>query len=284
VRRARRAIGLGSLGACVIACGAGAMAWTGEARAPSAATRAGDAKGGADQAKAAPAAPIEIGDREGWRGGCPPDMASIDGRYCVDRFEASLREILPNGEERPWSPFLPVGRARIVRAVSERGAMPQAYVSEQQAGDACRRAGKRLCTAAEWTAACMGPSRTRYPYGDVNEPGRCNDDGRSPVVATWGFKKSTFTWDKMNAPFLNQMDDTLSRAGDRQGCTNGYGVYDMVGNLHEWVEDAKGTFYGGYYQDTHQHGDGCAYKTTAHSVTYHDYSTGFRCCAGASAP
>ena len=38
---------------------------------------------------------------------------------------------------------------------------------------------------------------------------------------------------------------------------------------------------GGYYQDTHLNGDGCSYRTVAHDVSYHDYSTGFRCCADA---
>ena len=32
------------------------------------------------------------------------------------------------------------------------------------------------------------------------------------------------------------------------------------------------------YLDTHKHGDGCDYVTTAHAPKYHDYSTGFRCC------
>jgi hypothetical protein len=40
----------------------------------------------------------------------------------------------------------------------------------------------------------------------------------------------------------------------------------------------RGTFRGGYYLDTHINGNGCEYKTTAHSVKYRDYSTGFRCC------
>jgi hypothetical protein len=52
----------------------------------------------------------------------------------------------------------------------------------------------------------------------------------------------------------------------------------MVGNLHEWVDDEKGTFYGGYYQDVTLNGQGCGYVTTAHEARYHDYSTGFRCC------
>jgi hypothetical protein len=51
----------------------------------------------------------------------------------------------------------------------------------------------------------------------------------------------------------------------------------MVGNIHEWTDDAS--FRGGYYLDTQMNGEGCDYRTTAHSANYYDYSTGFRCCA-----
>ena len=33
------------------------------------------------------------------------------------------------------------------------------------------------------------------------------------------------------------------------------------------------------YLDTHQLGDGCNYRTPGPDIYYHDYSTGFRCCA-----
>ena len=85
----------------------------------------------------------------------------------------------------------------------------------------------------------------------------------------------------MNDPRLNELEGTLAKTGTHEGCTNGYGVYDMVGNIHEWVADPNGTFQGGYYQDTHLNGEGCTYKTMAHAAWYHDYSTGFRCCADA---
>jgi formylglycine-generating enzyme len=85
--------------------------------------------------------------------------------------------------------------------------------------------------------------------------------------------------DRMNNPALNQVPGTLAKSGEHEGCTNDYGVYDMVGNLHEWVADPSGTFQGGYYLDTHLNGDGCTYRTMAHESWYHDYSTGFRCCA-----
>ena len=58
-------------------------------------------------------------------------------------------------------------------------------------------------------------------------------------------------------------------------------LFDLHGNLHEWVVDADGTFRGGFYVDVLINGPGCTYATTAHTSTYHDYSTGFRCCRDA---
>ena len=224
---------------------------------------------------------------------CPADMASVDDLYCVDRYEASLLEILPNGEERQWSPFLPVDDGKeghgahaniVTRAVSEPGVVPQAYISEMQAKEACTRSGKRLCRAAEWRRACMGPTKSTYGYGNSDEPKRCNDHGRSPIGTLFGLSgessaRALWTWPKMNDPQLNQLPGTLAKTGSFEDCVNGYGIHDRVGNLHEWVDDPEGTFLGGYYQDTHQNGDGCQYRTMAHAAWYHDYSTGFRCCA-----
>ncbi|MBX3200976.1 MAG: SUMF1/EgtB/PvdO family nonheme iron enzyme [Labilithrix sp.] len=212
------------------------------------------------------------------RGGCTPEMASIDGRFCIDRYEASLVEVTPTGEEYAFSPFAIVRAHHHVRAISEPDVVPQGYISATQAERACNASGKRLCKAAEWLQACRGPENKRYGYAEEREVGRCNDNGKNPVVALFGFRYDAST---MNQPELNQLEGTLAKTGDRAGCSNGYGVHDMVGNLHEWVADRNGTFYGGYYQDVASagHGEGCGYKTTAHEARYHDYSTGFRCCA-----
>ena len=214
---------------------------------------------------------------------CPPEMASIDDRYCVDRYEGSLVEVLPSGDERPWPFTQPMdGTGIALRAVSVPGVKPQGYISGKQAAEACGRSGKRLCKPAEWKQACRGPARTQFGYGQERVDGTCNDHGRSPVRARIAEEPGSgwsWTWDRMNDPKLNAFEGTLADTGSHPACTNGYGVYDMVGNLHEWVDDADGTFLGGYYQDTHINGDGCGYRTDAHSFTYHDYSTGFRCCA-----
>ena len=78
---------------------------------------------------------------------------------------------------------------------------------------------------------------------------------------------------------LNQLPDGLSPTGAHAGCVSADGIYDMMGNLHEWTAAPSGTFRGGYYLDTKLNGEGCDYRTTAHAPAYYDYSTGFRCCA-----
>jgi hypothetical protein len=118
-----------------------------------------------------------------------------------------------------------------------------------------------------------------FPYGDARDKGVCNDVGVSPLHAFYPEAPETYTSGPMNDPRLNQVPKTLAKTGAFVRCTNTFGVYDMVGNLHEWVMSSRPTFRGGYYQDTHLNGDGCAYRTTAHGSSYHDYSTGFRCCA-----
>ena len=228
---------------------------------------------------------LAAGDRPlPMNGLCPPDMASIDDKFCVDKYEASLVEIMPNGQERAWPYYQGVEGSLpgSLRAVSEKGVFPQGYISEKQAIEACGRSAKRLCKPAEWKTACKGPDPKKFGYSDQRTPGTCNDTGRSPVGLFYGAEIATgkaWTWDKMNDPQLNQMAGGLAETGSHEGCTNGYGVHDMVGNLHEWVLDPEGTFQGGYYLDVTQNGDGCSYRTDAHASWYHDYSTGFRCCA-----
>lgn len=210
---------------------------------------------------------------EAGTGGCPPGMLLVD-TFCIDRFEASLVE-LDGGA--PWSPYVNPGN-RVLRAVSLRGAVPQGYVNQLQAGAACAAAGKRLCTDAEWLRACRGPSSTTYPYGNTRLTGTCNDRrSLHPAIELYG---STASWiySHIDSPCLNQLDGGLARTGAYAGCVTAEGAQDMMGNLHEWTADPNGTFRGGFFVDTVLNGNGCLYATTAHAVSHWDYSTGFRCC------
>ncbi len=217
------------------------------------------------------------------RAKCPAEMAVVLGRFCVDRYEASLVEKLADGSEKVWSPYAVPEAERVYVARSTKDVIPQGYVSAKTAESACRAAGKRLCQAAEWRVACAGSEGTAYPYGPTRIAGKCHDTGTSPMIT---FHVSTMKrgWGltELNDPRNNQLEGTLAKTGAFPDCVNDFGVYDMVGNLHEWTADPNGTFQGGYYLDTSQHGEGCAYRTISHGYEYHDYSTGFRCCADPS--
>jgi hypothetical protein len=205
--------------------------------------------------------------------GCPSDMALV-GHTCVDKWEGALVEVREDGTEAPFSAHeAPNGHH--VRAISRAGVTPQAHISMNEAQRACKASGKRLCHAQEWKSACKGPDHTRYPYGASREANVCVDTNRtSPMAVLYNGEHTART---MNDPTANQLANTVEPTGAAAACTNDYGVYDMVGNVHEWADD--GAFHGGYYLDTKINGEGCEYKTTAHAKSYYDYSTGFRCCA-----
>jgi hypothetical protein len=217
---------------------------------------------------------------------CPGGMQTVEQRFCVDPYEGALVEVTGGGETA-WSPYEMPIEGRTYKATSTAGAFPQGYISGVQAQAACMQAGKRLCKPVEWRTACMGPKKQLWGYSASRTDNACNDRGRSPMLhfypevnTSWKLVGMT----EMNDARLNQLDGSLMKTGASPQCTNEYGVYDMVGNLHEWTSDPNGTFQGGYYLDTHQNGDGCGYRTTAHEFAYHDYSTGFRCCADVVAP
>jgi hypothetical protein len=213
---------------------------------------------------------------------CPGDMAVFENRFCVDRYEGTLLEILDDGTQRVHTPYEPPEDGHHYRARSIAGVIPQAYVSAEQAQDACKAVGKRLCQPIEWRAACAGNEGYTWGYGPSRVAGKCNDAGTPPLQILYpptGPKWPGWGMAELNDARANQLENTLAKTGDYAGCINDLGVHDMVGNLHEWTADPNGTFQGGYYLDVTVNGEGCAYRTTAHHFRYHDYSTGFRCCA-----
>lgn len=200
-------------------------------------------------------------------GPCPPEMSLVD-TFCVDRWESTLVD---------WSPYEVPDGPQVAQSVQ--GVPPQAYLSGAMASDACEAAGKRLCTLDEWMRACKGPDGFTWPYGNTYDPAACNDScAEHPVLSYWGDDPDAWDLEHMNAPGINQQPDTLAPTGTFPKCVSAEGVYDLHGNLHEWISDPDGTFKGGFYVDGSINGQGCNYTTTAHDFGYHDYSMGFRCC------
>ena len=202
-------------------------------------------------------------------------MAPVDAASCMDRWEAFVDVV--GAAAGSWSPYAtPAAVAVVARSAS--GAVPQSNISGTQAAAACAQAGKRLCRAAEWSGACRGAQGFTWPWGNDRRAGVCNDARAvHPAVEYFGTSAS-WIWSRLDHPCINQLQDSLAKTGSHPGCVTATGHFDLVGNLHEWIADSAGTFRGGFYVDTVRNGAGCLYTTTAHAVSHHDYSTGFRCC------
>ena len=109
------------------------------------------------------------------------------------------------------------------------------------------------------------------------------------MIRFFGPNPRRWTFANLNDPRLNQAEGGLAKSGQYAKCVSKLGVHDCVGNLHDWGSDPPdalglGRFRGGFYGDAEVNGHGCKYVTRAHGPTYHDYSTGFRCCADPSGP
>jgi len=98
----------------------------------------------------------------------------------------------------------------------------------------CARRGARLPREAEFERAISGPSDTRYPWGP--EPGDPCTNAVVRVRAGRGCGRET-TWPVASRP-----------AGP-------WGLYDVSGNVWEWVQDAYTECYRGCAREC---GDACA--------------------------
>jgi hypothetical protein len=157
--------------------------------------------------------------------GCPPDSVRV-GSICLDKYEASVWEVPPAnvplirkirlgtvtlaelqaGATQRGAPNDDYGAACVdsgvgcvnLYAVSIAGVTPSRHLTWFQATAAARNAGKRLPTNVEWQAAALG-----------------TPDGAPCVVASGSPGGPTGS----------------------VGCVSNAGVFDMVGNLSEWVAD-----------------------------------------------
>jgi len=83
----------------------------------------------------------------------------------------------------------------------------------------------RLPTEAEWEYACRGGTTSTVHYGPALHSGVANFDGRYEYDSTLG------TTNNPSGIYLGRTTVVGSYAA------NGWGLYDMHGNLHEWCSD-----------------------------------------------
>ena len=177
------------------------------------------------------------------------ETKTAKGTFFIDRFEASIDKqgkavSLPNVEAQPASWF--------------------------EAKAACEKAGKRLCTEEEWISACTG-----LPAVDNNNNQWFNDDDVEGNMYSYG-------------PFYvrgacNDEQETLTgkpvKTGSRATCRTQSGIYDLTGNIGEWIEgeQSKASLTGGNFGSGE--GAACNRRGTMFGPGIRNNTTGFRCCA-----
>jgi sulfatase modifying factor 1 len=207
--------------------------------------------------------PVETGLVDG----CPVGMVPVAGSFCIDAYEAS----------RPDATATSTGSDESY-ATSRAGVLPWKVDEQGQARAACEAAGKRLCSEDEWTTTCIGPGETSYPYGDDYDPTTCN--GIDSNCDCHGSTNDACACDDHGGPYAGCYYDCggsygMEPTGSRGGCTNAYGVWDISGNLWEYVDSAAAyPVRGGAYN--------CGDSKTNHRCDFvpgwNPSARGFRCC------
>lgn len=150
-----------------------------------------------------PAGEFQMGSdhNEGYSDEKPVNTVYVDAFY-MDKYEVTVGQykafILATGHEAP-----------LLTSYSPTDQHPMIYVSWYDAMAYSAWAGKRLPTEAEWEKAARGGLvGKKYPWGDTIDMGKANHGNNMSKASPVG-----------------------------SYAANGYGLYDMAGNVKEWCLD-----------------------------------------------
>jgi len=157
-----------------------------------------------------PAGEFTMGSPEGDPDEKPAHKVQISA-FFMDKFEVTVKQyaafLQESGGDRPaeWKTMNKTANHN----------RPVMGVDWAEAARYCKWAGKRLPTEAEWEKAARGTDGRLYPWGN---------DPPTPLHANYGKKE----WNNHEA---------LVPVGTLEAGKSPYGVYDMAGNVWEWVSD-----------------------------------------------
>jgi formylglycine-generating enzyme len=147
----------------------------------------------------------------------PAQEIYLDAFY-IDKYEVSVKEYNKYRKAASYvKPSVPFFKGD--QALMDVPSHAVVGVSWHDATNYCTWAGKRLLTEAEWEKAARGTHGLKFPWGNKVLPKRANLAGTGD-----GFKY-------------------MAPIGSYPMGRSVYGVYDMAGNVSEWVNDFYDQFY-----------------------------------------
>jgi formylglycine-generating enzyme required for sulfatase activity len=161
----------------------------------------------------------------------PPEAADYPGADPADLVPGSLVFTPPSGpvpmdDVRAWWSWVPGAQWRHPEGpgsnLNGRDRHPVTHLSAADAEAYAEWAGAELPTEAEWERAARGGLEgAAYTWGDDPLP-------RRPLANTW---QGRFPWE-------NTAEDGYVRTSPVKSYPpNGFGLYDMAGNVWEWTAD-----------------------------------------------
>jgi formylglycine-generating enzyme len=158
-----------------------------------------------------PEGPFTMGSQEGDPDEAPEHQVFLKG-FFLDRKEVTQQEYARFAKMTKRSlPRIEVFEDDQSKVLKPE--FPVMSVTWDEAAAYCKWAGKRLPTEAEWEKAGRGEGKRKYPWGEKMLGNTANLDG-----AEDGYKY-------------------LAPPGSFEAGRSPYGLYDMTGNVAEWVAD-----------------------------------------------
>jgi len=200
-----------------------------------------------------------------------PQASAKPKTKLVPAKSAPLQVEVPLGDGSFWIDSFESSVDASGKALSMPGVLP-ANASWFEADQACRAAGKRTCTTEEWVTACQGARA----IDDDNDGNFANDyvEGNQFPYADWyepGWCRTTQDRDT-GAP---------GKTGGNPRCQTPTGIFDLGGNLAEWVggDEATAVMLGGDYRSKDK--SGCFRPASTFGPGHKNIGIGFRCCSDA---
>ncbi len=158
-----------------------------------------------------PEGPFKMGSNNGDYDEAPEHQVYLATFY-IDKYEVTQAEydrfVRATKRGKPFVPVFDDDISKILKP--ELAAMGMSWAD---AAAYCQWGSKRLPTEAEWEKAAKGEGNRKYPWGDTLAPLDANLDGEED-----GYKY-------------------LAPPGKFEAGRSPYGLYDMAGNVAEWVHD-----------------------------------------------